>query len=328
MESLPRLLAPCLGLSLLLLPACAASPPTQAADPATDPAPPWPVHTLHADRTWRVNLPRGQRMDASALLRRSDGSLLTVNDQSGILYTLVPLNHTNVADLLPLENCLTRDQLARFAPQKINRYDLEGIAEDSQGRLYVCEEANRWILRWDPATRHVDRLEIDWSPVRKWFAPLDLNASFEGIAIHRNTLYVANERQKGRIIAVDLETLAVVDDFTVTPSGSASDDTHFSDLCWADDALWALLRDLRKVVKIDPKTHRILVEFDFTAMERKREDAYGILFAPGFMEGLSVDDQFIWLLSDNNGVGRTVNGADTRPTLFRCPKPKASENPR
>ena len=80
------------------------------------------------------------------------------------------------------------------------------MTEDDLGRIYLCEEANRWILRWDPRTKTVERLDIDWTPVEKYFSS-DRNAAWEGIAIHGQTLYVANERKKGRIIAVDLNTL-------------------------------------------------------------------------------------------------------------------------
>ena len=41
-----------------------------------------------------------------------------------------------------------------------------------------------------------------------------------------------------------------------------------------------------------------------------------------FAKGVSVDQDFIWLLSDNNGMGRKAKLSDKRPTLFRCPKPQ------
>jgi len=293
-----------------------------AADPSPAPPSPWPIHILQADTTWQVNLPKGQRIDASALLRRPDGTFLTVNDQDGVVYQMHFRDGTNSIDLTPLEGCLTREQLAPFAAQKFKRYDLEGLAQDGEGRLYVSEEGNRWILRWDPASQKVERLAIDWSPVERWFSAADPNASLEGIAIGGSLLYVANERQMGRLIVVDLTTLKVIDDFMVAPAGSDSADVHYTDLCWADDALWVLLRDARKLLKVDPTAKRVLAEFDFTAMERSRENAYGALFAPGFMEGLSVDQDFIWLLSDNNGMGRKARLSDVRPTLFRCPKPR------
>jgi len=292
----------------------------QAAE--TPPAGAWPIHTLKADKVWFVNLPQGKRVDASALLRRPDGSLLTLNDQATGVFRMNFREGTNSIDLELLAGCLTREQLAPYAAEKIQRYDLEGLAQDSQDRIYISEESNRWIFRWDPTKSFLERLAIDWAPVRKWFTPLDLNASFEGIAVGGNHLYVANERQKGRILVVDLATLKVIDDFMVAPAGSESDDVHYSDLCWADDTLWVLLRDVRKLLQIDPLQKRVLAEFDFTAMERAKEHAYGLLFAPGFMEGVSVDSEFIWLLSDNNGMNRTASRSDTRPTLFRCPRPK------
>ncbi|MBL9126949.1 MAG: esterase-like activity of phytase family protein, partial [Verrucomicrobiales bacterium] len=252
---------------------------------------------MSADRTWLVNLPGGKRLDASALLRRPDGTFWTVNDQATAVYAMSFRAATNEIDLNPIEHCLTREQLAPWAARKVQRYDLEGLAQDTEGRLYVSEEANRWILRWDPRSKIVEQLPIDWSPVKKWFAPLDLNASFEGIAVGGNRLYVANERQKGRLIVVDLDSLKVVDDFMVAPAGSESDDVHYTDLCWAEDHLWVLLRDVRKVLQVDPATKRVLAEFDYTAMERARDNAYGAFFAPGFMEGLSVDADYLWLLT-------------------------------
>jgi hypothetical protein len=39
------------------------------------------------------------------------------------------------------------------------------------------------------------------------------------------------------------------------------------------------------------------------------------------MEGLAVDENQFWLVTDNNGLGRERYPLDTRPTLFRCPRP-------
>ena len=52
--------------------------------------------------------------------------------------------------------------------------------------------------------------------------------------------------------------------------------------------------------------------------EYKEADPFGIIFAPGDVEGIAVDPEFLWLLADNNGVGRRVRGGDARPALFRC----------
>jgi glutamine cyclotransferase len=184
----------------------------------------------------------------------------------------------------------------------------------------VCEEANRWILRWDPTTRTVERLAIDWSPVKKFFSH-DPNASFEGLAVGQGKLYVANERSVGRIIVVDLETLRVEADFAVRPFGSVARDLDYSDLSWFDGSLYVLLRESRKVLQVEPKSRRVLAEFDYGAIERAPEYAYQNPYPTGAMEGLAVDREFIWLLTDNNGQRRIKYPGDSRPTLFRCPRP-------
>ena len=59
----------------------------------------------------------------------------------------------------------------------------------------------------------------------------DQNASFEGIAVGNQNLWLANERERARVIEVDLETLKVVGDFAPEPSFWALV-THYSDICW------------------------------------------------------------------------------------------------
>ena len=231
-----------LFLFLALLSGCAAESPAPApvAPPTATVAAPdasWPRYPLRAEQSWQLDAPDGERFDASGLLRLPNGDLLTVNDRSAGLYRIQFGPATNVAALVQLTNCFTPAQLAPFKRQKRGRYDCEGIARDEQGRLYLCEESNRWILRWDPATQKVERLAIDWSPVQKYFSPTDDNASFEGIAIGRGRLYVANERSLGRLIVVDLATLKIVDDFVVRRAGVTTGDVHYSDLCWFEDSL-------------------------------------------------------------------------------------------
>ena len=285
----------------------------------------WPVHALRADKTWQLNLPGGQRFDASGLLITSNKDLLTVNDRGPALYRIQFLTGTNAADLIVLTNCFTPAQLKPLARDKFDRYDAEGIAQDERGCLYICEEANRWVLRWAPATGTTERLSIDWSPVRRYLDLTDANASFEGIAVGGGRLYVANERQMGRIIVVDLTTMKIVDDFAVRPSGSNARDVHYTDLSLFDGVLYVLLRESRCVLAVDPATHRVLEEFSFKEMEREPEVLYRSLFPTGQMEGLAVDRDFIWLVTDNNGTGRGKYPRDIRPTLFRCRRPTSGQ---
>lgn len=292
----------------------------------------WPQYGLRAQQWWLLNLPGGRRFDASALLRLPDGEMWTVNDQFNAVYRMrfpagagagAGTGGTNAIDVEPVAGLFTGDQVAQVSGGSRLRLDCEGLARDGQGRIYIAEEARRMILRWDPMTTRLEKLAIDWSPVRRYFESPDANASFEGVAVGGDRLYVANERQVGRIIVVDLATLGVIDHFAVASAGSTTKDkdTHYSDLCWADGALWVLLRDERKILKVDPMAKAVRAEFDYSDLETASETAYGLIFAPGFMEGLAVDDDFLWLLVDNNGFRRRAKAGDARPTLYKCRRP-------
>ena len=289
------------------------------AKPAATRRRPTEQYTLHAAQTWQLDLPGKGRFDASALLLRPDGSLLTVNDKvPGIFQIQFATNGT--AALVALPDALTSAQLAPFAAEKFGAYDCEGLAQDDAGRIYVSEEANRWILRYDPKAKTVERLAIDWRPVRKWFSS-DRNASFEGVAVGGAQLYVANEREIGRIIVVDLATLKVTGSFQVTPIGMPARDVHYADLSWFDGELWVLCRESRCVLRVNPTTHKVLAQFDYLDLETAPENAYSHPYPYGFVEGLAVDAQNIWLCVDNNGFPRVADKKDRRPTLWRCPRP-------
>jgi hypothetical protein len=285
-------------------------------------------YTLSADHTWQMNLPNNQRFDASGLFLEKSGVLLTESDQRIGVYKIIFTQSDNSVDLAQIPDCYTPTQLAPFASEKFGRYDCEGVTEDAQGRIYLCEEANRWILRWNPQTKSVERLDIDWSPVKKYFSS-DRNAAWEGIAIDGSTLYVANERKRGRIIVVDLNALKVKDDFVAAASHSIWYDAHYSDLCWFDGALYALMREDHVILKINPATHKVLAEYDFSAIENDPDNAYHkvVPLVTGVMEGLAVDKNYFWLCTDNNGLARKHRPNDTRPTLFRCRRPDTQSPP-
>ncbi|MEW6307403.1 MAG: esterase-like activity of phytase family protein [Verrucomicrobiota bacterium] len=278
-------------------------------------------YTLKATHWWQLNPPKNERFDASGLFLLPSGGLLTVNDRAHSLYRIHLPADGRAAGVEPLPDCFTAAQLVPFAKEKHGRYDCEGIARDAQDRFYLCEETDRWILRHDPKQKTVERLAIDWSPVTNYFSAVDANASFEGIAIGGNRLYVANERSTGRLIVVDLDTLKVIDHFSVAPKDRPAADVHYSDLCWFDDSLWVLLRESSLVLRVNPHTKKVLAEFSFAAMERADDIIYSNPFPTSTMEGLAVDATHIWLVTDNNGRGRILHPNDTRPTLFQCPRP-------
>ncbi|HXJ62009.1 MAG TPA: esterase-like activity of phytase family protein [Verrucomicrobiae bacterium] len=291
---------------------------------ATNPAPPqtglsWPHYRLLAEQTTRLNSPQKDRFDASGLLITPAGEMLTMrNNHDSLLYRIEFLPGGAEARLVPLEGCFATARLKELDPSP-HEFDCEGIAQDPQGRYYMCEERRRWILRCDPKTGQTERLPIDWSSVQDYFNKIDRNASFEGIAIGNGKLYVANERNDPVIIVVDLASWRVKRHFTVYPTKSSFFGTHYSDLCWAENKLWVLCRQHRVVLEVNPDTRKVIAEFDYGDLEESL--GYRTNLPVGIMEGLAIDATSIWLVTDNNGLPRGRTGHDIRPTLVRCARP-------
>ncbi len=299
----------------------AVSSPVSSAKGASERSTTWPRYSLRLEKAWLLGTPGGERFDASGLLSLPDGTLLTVNDRGASLYRIRFPAEGDSVTLEPFPNVFTEPQLAPYHARKHGRYDAEGIAQDEMGRLYICEEADRWILCCDPKTQKVEVLNINWMPVQKYFSKSDGNASFEGVAVGGGRIYVANERQRGRIIVVDPATRKVVDDFAVRPAGNNARDLHYSDLCWYAGHLYVLLRESRVVLEVDPSNHAVVAEYDYASVELAPEFGYRSWYPTGAMEGLAVTKDAFWLVTDNNGFPRTRAPGDIRPTLFRCPRP-------
>jgi Esterase-like activity of phytase len=279
----------------------------------------WPRHILRAEQITSLNLPRGEAFDASGLWLLDSGELLTQrNAHDSLLYRIDFLPGSKEANLTPYNDCFTREKLRSLAIDD-KGFDCEGIARDSQGRFYLCEERRRWIFRCDPATDVTDRLDIDWTPVKDYFSTVEPNASFEGIAIGNGILYVANERSSPLIIEVDLKTSRVRKSFVVQPRKSSFLGLHYSDLCWFEDHLWALCRQHRVILKVDPKSRNVVAEYDYADIESNLGYRTGL--PVGLMEGLTVSKDSIWIVTDNNSDPRGRTGNDKRPTLVRCPRP-------
>jgi hypothetical protein len=279
-------------------------------------------HSLEIERAWQLNPPDREPFGASGLLLLPNGELVTVNDRVPGVFDIEFIPGADAANLKMRTDLFTRSQLAHLTRDRRHRYDIEGIARDEQGRVYICDEAERWILRCSPSASRVERLDIDWSPVESFFSKTDRNASFEGIAVGDGRLYVANERNHAVIIVVDIETLTVLDHFIPRPAHLRFWEPHYSDLSWHRDTLYVLVRESRVILAVDPDTGQVRAEYDYRSVELDPEYRYQLVvpFA-GVMEGLAVDDHHFWLVTDNNHRPRLRYPQDRRPTLFLCPRP-------
>ncbi|MBM3902678.1 MAG: hypothetical protein FJ379_11425 [Verrucomicrobia bacterium] len=305
-----------LALGLLLELQLGGAGPMELPDPSKV-----PMQSLKWERTWTLTPPDASRFDASALLRLADGTLLTVNDKQAGLYRIEGLDEGSVARLELVPDVFTKASLDAACGQTAPAYDLEGLAIDDQGRFYVCDEISRHLFRFDPKTRKTERLATDWSPVRKWISE-DGNASWEGLAIGGGQLFLANERNVGRIVVISMSTWKVQRTFSVSPPDRPARDVHYSDLCWNADRLWVLCRESQCILRVEPGSGRVEAAFGYGAIERDPKHGYLNPLPVGFVEGLAVQADTAWLLVDNNGIGRIADPKDVRPTLWRCRMPE------
>jgi uncharacterized protein YjiK len=274
--------------------------------------------TLTADATWLLDTK--ERFDASALAFYNS-KLITVNDQKGEFFE-IQLTTNSVAPLKRF-NLFPKATLAEAAPKRANRYDLEGIAVDPYGDIYVSEESQRLVFRMHGKTRNIEALTFDWAPVSKFFSG-GLNASFEGIALGGNRLYLANERSAPQIVVIDLASRKVIDSFWVDSENFAFGGPHYSDLSFFEGHLFILDRNHRCIFQVEPESKRVVAEYSFAKMELAEEVAYKNDYPTGAMEGLAIEKDYFWLVTDNNGKTRFKAPRDNRPTLFRCPRPQVS----
>lgn len=278
--------------------------------------------TLVPGAVWQIALPDGKPFDPSALLTTPDGGLFTLNDKEAVLYRLVARRGEAIAHLMRVPGFFAPEQLAPFRTEKRDRYDVEGLARDDAGRIYVSEEANRWVLRFAPDGSRMERLAIDWSPVTRFFDPKDWNASLEGVAVIGRTLFVANERSLPRIVRVDLDSQKVVGDFSPTFHVPLVNEAHYSDLSTWRGNLFVLVRSRAQILEVDPATEQVVAEYDASFAEKDPAFAYITRYGTGNLEGLAIDADGFWLVTDNNGLGRQQHPDDPRPTLFFCPWPE------
>jgi uncharacterized protein YjiK len=271
--------------------------------------------TLSADAFWHLNVK--DRFDASALAFYK-GKLLTINDRDGAVFEVYP-GSNSVAEVKRTD-LFSRRELAKVSPKRSARFDCEGLAADPSGNLYLSEESQRMAYKLSSDGK-LESIQVDWSPVSRFFGP-DVNASFEGIAVDGDRMYLANERSAARIIVVDLKHTNVVDSFFVDSDGFAFGGPHYTDLAFANHRLLILDRNHRCIFEIEPETKRVLAEYSFAQMELDKTVAYFTDYPTGTMEGLAVDGEYFWMITDNNGKGRIADAADSRPTLFRCKRPK------
>jgi len=213
------------------------------------------------------------------------------------IYSLQPGGRTYTAKAaIPLH---FPESLTGAMPHKL---DLEGMSLAGDG-VALVDERNRniYIVNNDgivtPLTHDIWKYnlkhEITFSD--------ESNAGFEGIAVDQdnNTWYIANERNRALVYVLTrrqntLKTISHIDLQNLLNDPQCD----ISDLYYEKNALYLIYRKKRTLVKLDPRTTRVLATLSFTELT---SSLYTSRKGYGFAEGLFMTRSTVFLLLDSNG---------------------------
>lgn len=178
------------------------------------------------------------------------------------------------------------------------RFDLEAI-DFAGGNFYLANEYTGSINILPAGEKDVRILPIDFT--KKSLSPETWkNAGWEGLAIDETNkiMYLAKERQPRFILAVDMKSWTITDQFDI----DQTDSNDFSDLKFQNGFLYVLERNGNYITKINPVTREVVSKFHY---KHVASHPNGKLFEPGkygMAEALLLTEDEIWVGLDNNGL--------------------------
>ena len=205
--------------------------------------------------------------------------------------------------------------------------DFEGLA-DCGGKFLIVEESSGVLVALDrkgrAELRAIDLLSIHRE---RGFAPSwgSKGAGLESVACSTDTVFVANERQYRMIYALDPKTLRARDFFDVPGapglphfSGMTALYPDYADLYFEKGFLYALERNSRRVLKIDPVAKSLVAA---ARLEFHERDLYEYELPFGLAEGLALIEGRIVVVLDNNDAARRGKPGNLSPMLLEFERP-------
>ena len=205
----------------------------------------------------------------------------------------------------------------------IYSYDFEGITHDKSGNFYLASEKQCRILRVSPDGKNVDWITPDLKHAGQ---KVDLfqasNAYLEGICcISSNEFIVCAERQCRGFLEINLKktpinVIAYPSEKSIFnfPDGTNKD---FSGLCYFRNSIYVLERNAYLFSKFRRKGNQLSESSGWSYRHIETAEVYRYSDMEfGKAEGLCIDDQFIYIIIDNNNDYRANNHSDRRPILM------------
>jgi len=202
-------------------------------------------------------------------------------------------------------------------------YDWEGITCDVQNRIVALSESYSSI-----ANINSDG-QIEWIPVRifdtahKAGMLNKYNVGFEGIAWHKDKLYVVAERQDRGFVEIELTSskwevvLAKTNiDRQLQDTVNSSRQEDFTGLFSDGDWIYTLERNASALCSRNGVSFELIECWSYLDTETSPEYVYSDAEF-GLGEGVTIKDGYVYIVMDNNGYSRNKKANDTRPLLLK-----------
>lgn len=297
-----------------------------------------PVVAAEPIDTWWIDGSEG--LDISGLSFCS-GELLAVADKSSErIYSLFPAAGAGTVKLQTKVNFsrppLPNDQPVSFKARALHyasvslSMDFEGITCDRDS-IYLLSERHNRIVWLDQENHEGKWLPQRWSESARERGYLQIfNAESEGLVKAGADFWVALERDPRGLLRMRPGDLVGWEFFTV-PAVAGLDflgrSEDLTGLSYYDGALFTLERNAFAVCRRSITTLEAQWCIDYREIEEGPENIYrDTRFAKG--EGLAVSDEGIFVVLDNNGLGRVVAPADNRGLLMHLAFPEVGSQNR
>lgn len=182
-------------------------------------------------------------------------------------------------------------------------WDLEGAAICGED-IYLVNEQVRHVLKI--RGQNLQRIAFDFHQVfgemGKPLSEVSNNAGFEGIAVDcdSSALYLAQERSPRAIIVADLKSKTVSGFFQTSVENNPRPD--YADLFFDRGHLYILERNMRKILKVDPNSKKVVATASYGTLTAGffAADLYDTGEPFGVGEALYMDEDHIYIGNDNN----------------------------
>jgi hypothetical protein len=230
-------------------------------------------------------------------------------------------------------NATLRTFVSFTAPSEVaGPLDLEGMVADPDGTLLVVSEAALRVLRVTVTGRATWITPSLGSIGRRAGLFPKRNAGIEGIAhLPDGRLVLAAEREPRGLVELpaDLANVETSPDTHAWAMPSSihpvpmARDTDFSDLAVADGELYALERNSHLVVRLERTADRWEEREAWSYAHTENDPQYAYVDGRyGVAEGLAIDRDHVYVVTDNNLHARTADPNDVRPELFVFTRPR------